>query len=238
MSNAPHPSEWLPGTFLARLDRAAREELLALGGSRFVHNGEALTRQGDRGAEVFLLKAASSGATACAKVTRLVPDGSESLLGIRVAGDVVGEGAALREDRTRSATVTACSDIVVHAVEPQRFLGYLGRRPDAWQALCALITDRLDWANRRRLDFAAYDVRVRLARVVLELVERHGVPGPRGVELGIEMSQQELGKLIGAKPDAVGAALRRLRVEGLITVRYRGLLVQDLDRLRRVAGND
>ncbi|MEV0677180.1 Crp/Fnr family transcriptional regulator [Actinosynnema sp. NPDC050436] len=234
LSKALQSGRWLPGTFLARLDPAVREGLLGLGGHRTLRSGEPLTRQGDRGTDVFLLKGTATGG-ACAKVTRLVPNGSESLLGIRVVGDVIGEGAALRDDRTRSATVTACADLVAQVVERRRFLQYLDRNPAAWRALCALISERLDWANRRRLDFAAYEVRTRLVRVVLELVEAHGVRGPLGVELGVEVSQQELGRLIGAKPDTVGTALRALKAEGLITARYRGLFIRDLDALRRVA---
>ncbi|MBW4719678.1 Crp/Fnr family transcriptional regulator [Saccharothrix obliqua] len=238
MSQASRPNEWLPGTYLARLTPEARTALLGLGGRRVVRAGEPLTRQGDRCADVFLLKSNTSGTAVCAKVTRLVRNGAEALLAIRVVGDVIGEGAALRADTTRSATVTACSDVVVQVVEQRRFLRYLDETPQAWHALCALISDRLEWANRRRLDFAAYDVRVRLARVLLELVESHGVAGPHGIELGVDVSQEELGRLIGAKPDAVGGALRTFRNAGLVTSRYRGVRVCDLTALHAVADRD
>jgi CRP/FNR family transcriptional regulator, cyclic AMP receptor protein len=238
LSDAQHPSGWLPGTFLSRLDPVASGELLDLGTPRVVPSGGMLTRQGDQNADVFLLKSGTSRTAACVKVTCLVPNGSETLLAIRMAGDVVGEGAALRHSRTRSATVTACTEVVVHAVEQRRFLNYLDKRPEAWRALCTLISDRLDWANRRRLDFGAYDVRVRLVRVMLELVLSHGVRTQLGVELGVQVSQEELGKLIGAKPDAVSGAMRKLKAEGLISSRYRGVRIPDLEALRRVAEED
>jgi CRP/FNR family cyclic AMP-dependent transcriptional regulator len=51
-----------------------------------------------------------------------------------------------------------------------------------------MITARLDWADRRRLDFAGYDVRTRLARVITELADRHGYETSQGYELGVQLS--------------------------------------------------
>jgi CRP/FNR family transcriptional regulator, cyclic AMP receptor protein len=101
-----------------------------------------------------------------------------------------------------------------------------------------MLTDRLDYANRRRLDFGGYEVRVRLVRVMLELVDVHGVLTNHGVELGVRISHEELGKLVGAKRDAVSLAMRRLRAEGLITQQVRSVRIADLNALRRVADED
>jgi CRP-like cAMP-binding protein len=226
---------WLPGTFLARLDSDLSGELLGLGSTRLVRAGERLTNQGDPGDDVYLLLKSGQSGTACMKVTAVVQSGSETLLAIRMAGDIIGEGAALRDDGTRSATVTACTDVVVQAVDQQQFLRYLDRRPAAWRALCTMLSDRLDWSNQRRLDFSAYPVRVRLVRIILELIQAHGVHTELGVELGVQVSQEELGKLIGAKVDAVNSAMGVLRAEGLISRLYRGMRIHDLDALRLVA---
>ena len=61
-----------------------------------------------------------------------------------------------------------------------------------------MITERLDWADRLRLSFAGHDVRVHLARVIVELVDRHGYLVAGGYALGVSLSQAELGRLIGA----------------------------------------
>jgi CRP/FNR family cyclic AMP-dependent transcriptional regulator len=228
---------WLPGTFLARLDAEASRDLLRLGRKRVLAAGESLTNQGDDNTHVFVLESRRPGTAACVKVTATTRNGSETLLGIRLAGDIIGEIAALRDGR-RTATVTTCAETVVHAVTHDAFLGFLSAGPGRWEVLSRLLADRLHWANRRRLDFIGYDVRVRLARVMLELLERHGRRTELGVELGVQLSQEELGKLIGAKPDAVAVAMRHLRAEGLVTSRYRGVLITDVDELRVVADED
>ena len=233
----PQKGGWSPGTFLAKLAPGVGDELLHLCRPRIAAAGEHLTRQGERNGQVFLLQASTPGAAAFVKVTSVARNGAESLLAICTAGDLIGEGAALR-DGACAATVTTCTETVVHAVERRKFLDFLDFTPTAWQVLSALLADRLDWSNRRRLDFSGYDVRVRLARIMLELVESHGVHTALGVELGVEVSQAELGKIIGAKPDAVSVALRRLKSEGLIASRYRGVRITDVRALRRVADED
>ncbi|MBM7771289.1 CRP-like cAMP-binding protein [Actinokineospora baliensis] len=237
MDDTEQPGTWLPGTFLTRLVREDAAELLSLARKRTATAGELLLTQGQPRTDVLLLGSSDSGSSACVKVTAVARNGWESLLGIRFAGDVVGEMAALG-DGARSATVTACGDLVVHVMPHRDFFDFLMRHPLGWAALCGLMAERLTWANRRRLDFMGYDVRTRLARVLLELAEQHGQRTDRGVELGVELTQEEMGKLIGARPDSVGQAWRALKVEGLVTSRRRGLLLYDVDALRVAAGED
>lgn len=212
---------------MAGLSPERQDELLALAPPRTCQADEVLVRQGEGGTNVYLLSSGVDTSFACVKVTASLSNGSESLLGIRVVGDIVGELAMLRELH-RSATVTTCKPIVVHAIPQGVFQAFLDRRPDVWQAVCRMVADRLDWANRRRLDFAGYDVPVRLARVVLELRERLGQDSS---ELGVQLTQAELGRLIGAKPDAVGVAIRRLTGLGLIKWHYRRVTILDLNGL-------
>ena len=169
------------------------------------------------------------------KVAATTSNGSDTLFGIRISGDVVGELAALR-DGNRTATITTCTATITHAIPHAAFVGFLNRHVDAWEALCRMIADRLDWANRRRLDFGGYDVPTRLARVLLELVEQHGfaIPGG-GHDLGVRLSQHELGTLIGAKEDAIGLAMRQLRTKHLVKSNYRKVMINNLGGLREFA---
>lgn len=227
---------WLPETLMARLPSDLRYEMLSAGRPHPVPAGAVLIRESERRTEVHLLESASPRTTACVKVVRTAANGTEILLGFRFAGDVVGEGAGLRRG-TRSATVIACTPMVVRTLAWEAFSRLLQSHPGGWEPLTRMVTDRLDWANSRRLDFVAADVLTRLARVLDELVRRHGRCRGDVWELDIRLSQAELGMLIGAREDAVGKALRRLRRDGVVRTRYRGVTVLDLERLRQRAGS-
>ncbi|MEV8636228.1 Crp/Fnr family transcriptional regulator [Streptosporangium sp. NPDC051023] len=223
---------------MAALEESARGELLALGKPDSHQPGEIVIRQGDlRRDHVFLLRSVRPGLPACAKVTAILDNGVEVLLGVRVSGDLVGEMAVLR-GVSRSATVTACTPMLTFRIPATAFLAYLNNRPESWPLLASMIAQRLDWANRRRLDFAAYEVPVRLARVLSELVERHGFAVEDGMDIGVQLSQPELGRLIGAREAAVGKAVRLLKEHKLLKTRYRQVVVTDPEGLRAFASDE
>lgn len=227
-------SYWSSGTFFASLGDKPRKDLLELVPPVRYPAGTTLVRQGEPGMQAFLLRSTGPASSACVKVIATLENGSESMLGIRVGGDVIGEVAAIRAT-PRNATVVTCTPILAHPLPREMFLAFLNRHPEAWQAIAAMMADRLDWANRRRLEFVGYDVPIRLARIIVELADRHGRDVAEGRELGVRLSQPELGKLIGAGEDAVGQAMRRFRDEGYVLSKYRAVTILTPDRLRAFA---
>ncbi|MVU81963.1 cyclic nucleotide-binding domain-containing protein [Nocardia sp. ET3-3] len=230
--------DWPAGTLMARLSPASRARLLELGRPVLYEPGEVLMRQGREGSSVYLLRAAEATTSACVKITAGDHNGDRTLFAILVSGDVVGELGALEPNSMRSATATACSRTLAHKIPGGLFLDFLDDHPDAWQALCRTIVSRLAWSDQRRLDFAGYGVPVRLARVLLELVAAHGCSTEQGWVITVKLSVAELGDLIGAKEDALGLALSRLRKLELVSRpanRHRQLIVTDLDGLHAFA---
>jgi CRP-like cAMP-binding protein len=222
---------WPPTSFLAKLSDAARLALLERGEVRSFARGESIVREGEPGTEVFLLL------SACAKTTARNDNGTEALLSIRVGGDVIGE-LAVMDGEPRSATVTACriEPCVAVAVGRGEFLNFLMASPEASALLTEVVSRRLRWANRRRIDFSGCSVKVRTARVIVELASAYGQQLPyNGRSIGTNLSQGEFATLVGAAIPSVQKALRELRVAGLIDTGYRTVAALDLPGLRAIA---
>ncbi|HXA58142.1 MAG TPA: helix-turn-helix domain-containing protein, partial [Streptosporangiaceae bacterium] len=130
------------------------------------------------------------------------------------------------------------SPVLAHVISSSEFIAFLGRHAEAWPSITGMIADRLEWANQRRLDFAGYSVPERLARVLVALTERHGYSTEGGHDLGVRLSQEEMGKLIGAGRDAIAKAVGLLKSRGLISTQYRGIVIADLTGLRKFAELD
>lgn len=219
---------WPSGTFLALLAQPARRKLLSLGVIRAFPANHLLIRQGDPGGSVWLLL------DALVKVTASVENGSRALLAIRVSGDVVGEMAVV-DGSARSADVTTCGRAVVCHVKGALFVEFLRQDTAVSFALSQLAIQRLRWANQRRLDFAGYDTPVCLARVLLALAARHGRSRPIGVEIGVPLTQSELGGLVGAKEGTVHKALREFAARGLVQPGHRTVTILDVAGLTAFA---
>lgn len=216
------------GSFLAGLPTSARAPMLALGTVRDYAPGSILLREGERTSHVLVLL------KGLGKVTATSPEGHTSLLSIRTAGDLVGELASM-DNEPRIATVTAVGQVRARVVGQPEFLRYLTAHPDVALAVSGSVGAKLRWATRRRIDFGAHEVHVRVARVLVELTTTYG--SDEG-DVGVPLTQPELAALVGAAEPTVHRALSHLRREGVVVTGYRRVVVRDRVRLEAIAVGD
>lgn len=223
----PSPLHGLRGPLDALSPREV-SSLLAIGRRRSFAAGEALTVEGQRTADVYVLLHGR------VRVVASTRDGDEVLVAIRGAGDVLGELAAF-DPAPRSATVSALEAVEAVVVPAARFVPFVESRPELMRHLLQVLTRRLRTANQRLVGHRSQDTVTRLARQLLELAARYGRAEPEGLRLDVPLSQEQLASLIGSSREAVNIALRRLReAEILETARMR-ITVTDVDALRAVA---
>ena len=219
---------WPPGTVLAALDAADRDALVALGVPRTFQPGGALLREGSDDTSSYLLL------RGCTKVLGNSADGRAVLLSVRVAGDLVGELAAL-DGGPRSASVVAATRIAARAIARPAFLRYLDERPRAARVIHRMVIAELRRATRHRIDVTVASTTVRLALVLDHLAGAYGQLRTGGVHIDVPMSQPDLASLVGVSEPTLHRALAGLRERDIIRTAYRHLVVRDLPALRALA---
>ncbi|MBB5953581.1 CRP-like cAMP-binding protein [Saccharothrix tamanrassetensis] len=221
--------QWPDESLLGRLRDHTRQELLTVGTVvRYAADRE-LIEQDAHDTHAFLLL------DGVVKVQVTDEAGDTAVLAIRVAGDLVGEMAAL-DHKPRSATVVTCGDVVAKLITSAELTAFLHRRNDMFVELISVIDDQLRWANKRRRDFLSHTAAERVARVLAELVGSYGREERGGWTLGIPLTKVELASMAGMKPRTAEKAFSDLRKAGVVVSHYRrDVLVPDLDHLRRFA---
>ncbi len=215
--------------FLDTLSPEARAAFTRLGTRRRHAVGDVLIHEGDHVQELVVLR------EGLVKVTARLDRDRVALMDIRIAGDLVGEVAALGVG-PRSATVTACGDVVATVIPGHELETFLLAHPETSLALSRMLCGRLCRADRLRLEFGGYPVPVRLARVLVELAATYGQPERNSLRIEVNLSQTEFAALIGARTRSVHKALGQLRDKGIITTPgHRLTYVRDLARLRKAA---
>lgn len=218
-----------PETFLALLSESDREDLQAIGRPRHFARGEHLMHQEEPGDPVLLLRQGH------AKATFIEPQGKEIVLSFHGPGDVLGELSFVRAE-PRSSGVVAIEPAEAQALPVADFRAFLAQKPSAALALFDSIGRRFRDANRTQVQFGASDTVGRIAARLVELCERHGHPGPSGIEIRLPITQQDLGGWTGASRASVASALRTMRDLGWVKTDRKRLTVIDLDGLRARAG--
>ena len=219
---------WPPTTLLGRVAPPLRIALLSVGTEIEGAGNRPIIRQGDPLGHAYLL------IDGVVKVVVRDKNGKEALLDIRVGGDLVGEMAAL-DGTSRSADVVPCGPLVARVIKRAELIDLLTRQGDLAIEVARMISQRLRWANRRRLDFTAHAAQTRVARVLIEVIDTYGRRNGSVWELGVPLTQAEIAQLAGSRLRTVESALRRLATEDIVRRHYRGIEVTDLNRLRSIA---
>lgn len=217
-----------PGTFLALLSDGDRDGLLKRGGRRRYARGERLMHRGEPGDQILLLLAGH------VKASNIDSRGREMVLSFRGPGDVLGELTFSHAD-PRSSNVTAIEPVVAQAVAASEFRSYLEQRPTAALTLIDVISRRFREANSARVQFGELDTPGRIAARLIELCERYGTRNDAGIEIGLPVTQDDLGSWTASSRAGVAGALRTMRELGWITTERRRITVLDLEALTRRA---
>lgn len=216
--------------FLAELSIKELDALRARGWRRRFQRGATLFNEGESSEQIV---AVVSGRV---KISHFTNDGREVVLAIRGAGELLGDMSWVDRE-PRSATGIALDPVEALIVTVDDFTDFIASTPRVALLLLQNLTRRLRDADRKRIEFAAYDTVGRVARRLLELGERFGEPEPTGggVRITLPLSQQELAGWIGSSREAVSKALQMLRKRGLIETHRRGISVLDADGLAKRA---
>ena len=217
-----------PGTFLALLSERDRDGLLALGGVRRFIRGERLMHQGEPGDRLLVLLEGH------VKASFVDPGGREVVLSFRGPGDVLGELTFMRAE-PRSTDVTAIEPVEARALAPSEFRAFLAQRPAAALTLIDVISRRLRDANLKRVQFGELDTVGRVAARLVELCERYGDRTEAGIQIGLPVTQNDLGSWTASSRAGVAGALRSMRELGWITTERRRITVLDVVALTRRA---
>ena len=155
----------------------------------------------------------------------------ESVIAVLRAGDLFGELAIL-DGGTRSATVIALEPTLLLAIDRRKLHALLPKEPTVSYKLLIVLARRL----RKTMDARERrDVPARLARQLARLADEDGeVVGGGAVRLKMELSQRELGAMIGATRESVNKNLAALVKRGAVRTQGKSLVV-DLALLREVA---
>jgi len=203
-----------------RLSRLARGAQVA------EHAPGSLIAARDQAADAFHLVAAGQ-----VKIYRMGPDGREQTLYVLGQGEPfclcslvdTGEYPAYAAALTQTRILTFPAASLAEAARQD---------PEVLFDLLRLMCRRLKDAMAMIEMLALRDLPSRVAGFLLHEANRPPVRD----KVRLSISQRELAKIVGATPEALSRALRRLEQAGLITARGRDVDILDRDGLAREAG--
>lgn len=214
----------------SRMNAADRDQLLALGMERRFNDGQLIFQRGDPGVSMMLVLRGQ------VRISILSEQGKELVFSLIQPGECFGE-IALLDGQPRSAAATAVGQCVLFTLARANFIPFLLCHPQAALGLLAVLCERLRTASMFIERLVFQNLPARLARLLLNLAEIHGVSTPTGIRIAHRISQQEIGSLIAASRESVNKQLQIWRKEDLLTVEHGCFILLQPAALHRLAAS-
>ncbi|MFC7099266.1 Crp/Fnr family transcriptional regulator [Nonomuraea rubra] len=195
--------------------------------ARRYRSGQIIFHQGDPGESLYVLL------DGLVKVVFTTEHGDEIVLNMLRRGDTFGE-MALLDGSPRSASIVTARPSWVFALPRARLLELMREHPGLADEFLRLLGRMVRRLTGQAADLAFLDLGGRLAKLLLQLADKHGrsddvvdLPG---------LTQSDLAALIGASRPAVNRALQSLVSRNLISVQGRTITLLDVAALRKRGG--
>lgn len=142
---------------------------------------------------------------------------------------------ALFDPGPRTATATVVTHARLASLAHSELRPWLTDRPEIAEQLLRVLARRLRSINDAVADLIFTDVASRVAKQLLALSERFGVEEPDGVQIRHDLTQEELGQLVGTSRESVSKTLREFAARGWIRLDSLSLTILNPERLARRA---
>ena len=188
------------------LDAASLDDMMAEADQLTLGPRHILFHEGDRAGHVFTLVQGT------AKLTRLLPDGREQVLGFRFAGDVVGYTAA--EHYPFSAQLLTPADLC--RLERRRLDTLLHRYPALERRLLDLCVQELAATQDQLVTVGRRTAEARVAAFLLSLAEAGRRRSQSGAVLDMPMTRSDIADFLGLTLETVSRTLTAFRRRGWV----------------------
>ena len=165
------------------------------------------------------------------KISMYFPNGKEMILGLLGQYDIFGELLLLPSER-RPNQAEAVVDTTLIVMPEADFQRLLQQHPRIAMKFIQVMSTRLWQAQQWQAEVGAFDAPGRLANLLVRLARDFGRESERGVEIDLNLTQQDLAKMIGATRETVSHCLARLLEFGAVK-RRRAPIVVDVAVLER-----
>jgi CRP-like cAMP-binding protein len=194
-----------------------------------LRRGETLTRQGDPAGQFFVVQ------EGYLKLVSTSAKGTDVLVGLAGPRDAIGHAAVAELPRDYLVTSCALSTVTAAGWDREHALAIAGEFPEVHRRIDAQVVMNLELVLGRLHLVTEGTVPERLARALLELADRHGIPDVRGVAIAPPLTRQDVAAIVGTTLFTASRVLADWADKGLIESSRARICIRSIDGLRRIA---
>ena len=218
--------------FFADLTEAERAKFYALSRRHELKRNQLIFNEGEMAHSCFYIE------KGVLQAYRITAQGRNTILFIRGQGDIFGL-AELVNKGVRKHFTSAMTAAVVHELPETGFEQLLMSSPVLTRRMMEVMGRRVRFLNEQAQDLMSKGVSERLLKLFVCLSYEQilkALPGNRPVPLGLRLTQEEMGAMIGSCQQTISSTLRALRESGVIAARGRSIILENPKALLEALG--
>lgn len=232
MSSGPERAREIlkEATFLGGLPDAAIDQLARRAHFTRFARGDTIYRRGDGGDSMMVILSGR------VKISAITPQAREIIINFIGRGDVNGDIAVL-DGGERTADAIAIEPTEALVLYRRDLMPVLTQSPEAMLEIIAVLCERLR-NGLGMLESTSLEMSARMAAGLMRLAAQHGRKLKSGIEIGLKLSQRDLGNYVGLSRENVNRQLAMLRDRGIIQSQGNSITILDEQALAEIAERD
>ena len=196
--------------------------------SRQFKKGESLFSQGEEANGFYLVLQGRI------KIYRLSPQGKEYILRIVGPGETLAE-AAVFSGKTYPAAADSLEESRLYYFKKTDFVHLIRQEPQLALNMLSGLSLLLRNLAQQVEDLSLHEVSSRLARYLLDQVEKNNLTLAKGVQIPLELKKNLLASRLGTIGETLSRTLAKMKQRGLLDIKKDALMIQDPALLKEVA---
>ena len=168
------------------------------------------------------------------KIARRSLDGRAHLLAIAGPADMFGD-LSIFDPGPRTSNATAVTAVHAVTMDHDVLRKWVAGHPEIAERLLQLLARRVRRTDDDASDLVLTDVAGRVAKALLRLARRFGVPEHGSIRVTHDLTQEEIAQLVGSCRETVNKVLTDFSQRGWIRMEGKSVLITDSARLLRRA---
>jgi CRP-like cAMP-binding protein len=207
MQKVPNVHNWLE-----QLPSNIREIVLSHMKTISVVDGENIYAQNDESQCLYQIESGKF------RVCNYSAQGREIVYAILLAGDCFGE-MGLIDGGARQSHIFAYGDVKLRVLHKEDFSKLYNTHIEIPQSINLMLSKRLRLTFNTTEDYSLLTLRDRLARYLIRLAKTRQSSDGELVSI-VDITQEDLGKMLGASRQSVGKELKYFESKGALTINY------------------
>lgn len=166
------------------------------------------------------------------KLSKMSEQGKEVIVHILGPGDIFAEVILFQKNTTYPVTAEVIEEAKVGMIKNDDMEKIILKKPQVAVELIRVLTEKIMVMQERIRHLGSNDAVDRTIQVLLTLASGHGTKTPKGIQICVNITRQDLASFVGTTRETISRVLSKLANASIVDITGKNIIITDLAGLK------